>query len=94
MSHVRKEKDSVTIRPETDIVASTANEIRGELKTLIDEGRTHVIVDLESVEMVESDDGILRSFVEESRDHLADIENDLRVIDAGGMNGRGQRVNQ
>ena len=54
MSDVRKEKDSVTIRPETDIVASTANEIRGELKTLIDEGRTHVIVDLESVEMVDS----------------------------------------
>ena len=54
MSHVCKEEESVTIRPEMDIVASTANELRGELKTLIDEGRTHVIVDLEGVEMVDS----------------------------------------
>ena len=54
MSQISKEKDSITIRPETDIVASTANELRGKLKALIDEGQTHVIVDLEGIEMVDS----------------------------------------
>ena len=54
MSHVRKEKDHVTIRPEMDVVASTANEFRGELKALIDEGQPHVIIDLDGIEMVDS----------------------------------------
>ncbi len=34
--------------------------------------------------MTESDDEILQSFLEKSCEHLADIENDLLVIDAGG----------
>ena len=54
MSEIIKQPDSVTIKPQADVVASSANEFRSELKTLIDEGTSQVILDLSGVEMVDS----------------------------------------
>ena len=54
MSCITKEQDSVTIKPDTDIVASMANAFRTELKGLIDEGARAVTIDLAGVKMVDS----------------------------------------
>jgi len=54
MSNVVKQQDSVTIAPETDIVASMASAFRTELKGLIDEGVREITIDLAGVQMVDS----------------------------------------
>ncbi len=54
MSNVVKQQDSVTIKPDTDVVASMANAFRTELKGLIDEGACAVTIDLAGVQMVDS----------------------------------------
>jgi anti-sigma B factor antagonist len=54
MSCVMKQQDGVTIKPDTDVVASTANAFRTELKGLIDEGARAVTIDLAGVQMVDS----------------------------------------
>lgn len=54
MSNVVKQQDSVTVTPETDIVASMANAFRTELKGLIDEGVREITIDLAGVQMVDS----------------------------------------
>jgi len=54
MSHIVKQQDSVTITPETDIVASMANAFRTELKSLLDEGARALTIDLTGVQMVDS----------------------------------------
>jgi anti-anti-sigma factor len=54
MSHIMKQQDSVTIMPDTDIVASMANAFRTELKSLIDEGARELTIDLAGVQMVDS----------------------------------------
>lgn len=54
MSNVTKLQDSVTIRPETDVVASMASAFRTELKAIIDKGAHEVTIDLADVQMVDS----------------------------------------
>ena len=54
MSNAVKQQDSVTIKPDTDVVASMANAFRTELKGLIDEGARAVTIDLAGVQMVDS----------------------------------------
>ncbi|MCG8701376.1 MAG: STAS domain-containing protein [Bacteroidales bacterium] len=54
MSEVIKENESVTIRPQCDVVASMASEFKTELKTLLDEGVQALTIDLTGVEMVDS----------------------------------------
>jgi len=54
MSHITKQQDSVTIRPDTDVVASMASAFHTELTGLIDEGAHAVTIDLAGVQMVDS----------------------------------------
>ena len=54
MSELTRKQDSITIKPQANIVASNAEAFRGELVGLIDEGTHHVIVDLEGVERMDS----------------------------------------
>ncbi len=54
MSEIIKQQDSITIKPQADVVASSANAFRGELKGLIEEGTPQVVVDLDGVEMMDS----------------------------------------
>jgi anti-anti-sigma factor len=54
MSDITKQQDSVTITPNTDIVASMASAFRTELKGLIDEGARELTIDLAGVQMVDS----------------------------------------
>ena len=50
MSEVIRENECVTIRPQSDVVASMASEFKGELKGLLDEGIRDLVIDLNSVE--------------------------------------------
>ncbi len=54
MSEIMKQQDSVTITPNTNIVASMASTFRTELKGLIDEGARELTIDLAGVQMVDS----------------------------------------
>jgi len=54
MSNAVKQQDHVTIKPDTDVVASMANAFRTELKGLIDAGARAVTIDLAGVQMVDS----------------------------------------
>ncbi|MFC1763651.1 STAS domain-containing protein [Planctomycetota bacterium] len=54
MSEVIRENETVTIRPQSDVVASMASEFKGELKGLLDEGIRDLTIDLQGVEMVDS----------------------------------------
>ena len=54
MSEISRDNECVTIRPQTDVVASMASEFKGELKTLLDEGIQNLTINLDGVEMVDS----------------------------------------
>ncbi len=54
MSLVFFEKNSVTIKPEKDIVASTCGEFKTELIALVHNEMTELVIDFEDVEMVDS----------------------------------------
>ena len=54
MSEIINQADQIMIKPEMNIVASMAEDFRVELVSVIDEGHTEVIIDLEGVEMVDS----------------------------------------
>ncbi len=49
-----KEKDIITIRPDKDLIASTAKEFRARLLSLVDKSPKKLVVDLSDVEMVDS----------------------------------------
>ena len=54
MSEIIREQEQVVVKPSTDIVASIASKLKGELKSVIDEGVRQLVIDLDQVEMVDS----------------------------------------
>jgi anti-anti-sigma factor len=54
MSEILREQGHVTVRPGSDVVASMAGELKSELKALLDQGIKDLVIDLASVEMVDS----------------------------------------
>lgn len=54
MSAVQRNPDSVVITPATDVVTTYVEQLRQELHAVIDQGATHIIIDLQSVEVVDS----------------------------------------
>jgi anti-anti-sigma factor len=54
MTHVNQHDGSVLITPNTDIVASHSQTLRSTLWEEIEQGTTHIVVDLQYVEMVDS----------------------------------------
>lgn len=54
MSEIRREADSATVVPATDIVAGEVQSFRAELLGLINEKVLKIAVDLGSVEMIDS----------------------------------------
>lgn len=54
MSEIRRESDSATVVPATDIVAGEVQAFRAELLNIINEKILKITVDLGSVEMIDS----------------------------------------
>ncbi len=54
MSEIFKEGDRTTVKPDCDIVASTAENLKAELKQALDKGAANLTVDLSGVEMMDS----------------------------------------
>ena len=54
MSQIVKEQSAITVKPQTDVVASMASAFKSELKQLLDEGVTQLTIDLQGVAMVDS----------------------------------------
>jgi len=54
MSHTEQHLETVTFRPDGDVVASQIPALRAELFTLLEQGVKYLIVDLQRVTMVDS----------------------------------------
>lgn len=54
MLQTEERQETLVVRPQQDIVASTVDEFRGELQALIDAGRTQLAIDLANVSMIDS----------------------------------------
>lgn len=54
MTHVVQDNGKVIITPDVDIVASQAQPLSATLGKEIEHGTTHIVVDLQHVEMVDS----------------------------------------
>ncbi|MCD4743578.1 MAG: STAS domain-containing protein [Desulfobacteraceae bacterium] len=54
MSELIKDGDQATIKPGIDVVASMAEDFKNELLSAINDSKEDFIIDLESVEMVDS----------------------------------------
>ena len=54
MSEIKKNGDKAVIKPNQDIVASTATDFKVELKSVIDGGAKQMQVDLGDVKMIDS----------------------------------------
>ncbi len=54
MSEIVNKADQTIIRPDMDIVASTAETFKAEILSAIDSSRDEVVIDLTGVEMVDS----------------------------------------
>ena len=54
MNEILREQDQATIEPQSDMVASTAGEFKGELKALLDQGIKDLTIDIGAVEMIDS----------------------------------------
>ncbi|MEA2083853.1 MAG: STAS domain-containing protein [Thermodesulfobacteriota bacterium] len=54
MSEIIKQGDRIIVKPGRDIVASTAEDLKAELKQALDEGAANLTIDLSDVEMVDS----------------------------------------
>ena len=54
MTHVAQNANSTVFTPETDVVASNAQELRTTLLEAIEGGRSNIVVDLQHVAMVDS----------------------------------------
>lgn len=55
MSEVVIQTTQTIVKPQCDIVASMSNDFRDELRALVDNGAGELVIDLEDVEMVDSD---------------------------------------
>jgi len=54
MTEILKEHDRVTIKPQSDVVASMAGEFKADLKAVLDQGIKDLTIDLQGVEMIDS----------------------------------------
>ncbi len=54
MSEIVSDGDQTIIKPGTDVVASMAEEFKGELLSAINSSEGEVVIDLQGVEMVDS----------------------------------------
>jgi anti-anti-sigma factor len=54
MSKITRDDNGVLIRPEGDIVASTVDVLRAELKELVGQGVSQITLDLTEVEVIDS----------------------------------------
>ena len=54
MSEIVNQGDQTIIKPGTDVVASMAEDFKGELLSIINESSVEVVIDLEGVDMVDS----------------------------------------
>ena len=54
MSEIVNQGDQTIIKLGMDVVASMADDFKGELLTIINDSSTEVVIDLEGVEMVDS----------------------------------------
>ena len=54
MSEITRQGETVQLTPRGDIVAAVVQELRQELKTLVDEGARHLVLDCAEVDMVDS----------------------------------------
>jgi anti-anti-sigma factor len=54
MSEINREGNTAVVRPGRDIVATIAQDLRKELRELVDGGVTELTIDLDGVEMVDS----------------------------------------
>ncbi len=54
MSEIVNDGDQTIIKPSTDVVASMAEEFKGELLSAINSSEGEVVIDLQGVEMVDS----------------------------------------
>ena len=52
--NITKEVNQTIVKPSRDIVAATAKAFRKALRTLIDEGERSIVIDLASVETIDS----------------------------------------
>ena len=54
MSEIVNQGDQTIIKPGTDVVASMAEDFKGELLSVINESSAEVVIDLDGVSMVDS----------------------------------------
>jgi anti-anti-sigma factor len=54
MTEVVQIEQRTEIRPGCDVIASTANELRAQIKTVLERGTRELQIDLEGVEMIDS----------------------------------------
>jgi anti-sigma B factor antagonist len=77
MSEIKKKQNSIIVKPGKDLVASVVTEFSNELKPLIEEHPKEIVVDMESVDMVDSlGMGVLIA----THNSLADNSSILKVI--------------
>ena len=55
MSEIIENAGQTVVKPQQNIVASTSQHFRAELLSLVKEGVTDLVIDLDGVEMVDSD---------------------------------------
>ncbi len=55
MSEVVVQATQTIVKPQCDIVASMSNDFRDELRNQVNNGAQELVIDLEGVEMVDSD---------------------------------------
>lgn len=53
-SNITKDDAGITVKPQTNLVASMADEFRAELQALVREKPGQIIIDMNGVEMVDS----------------------------------------
>jgi anti-anti-sigma factor len=54
MSEILKQENQTIVKPGMDVVASMAEDFKNELLSVINEGTSEVVIDLDGVEMVDS----------------------------------------
>ena len=54
MTEVAKVMQATQLKPGCDVVASKADELRGRIKTLLEQGATNLQIDLTGVQMIDS----------------------------------------
>ncbi|MCB2181030.1 MAG: STAS domain-containing protein [Desulfobulbaceae bacterium] len=55
MSEVSREGEKAIVKPDQNIVVPLAKDFKGELKELLHDGITHLIINMEDVNMIDSE---------------------------------------